>query len=259
MIGLREGIEASLIVGILIAYLKKTDQKHNYSKVWLGVIGALVTAIFVGLALSALDAGASERTEIAITGATSLLTVVFVTWMVFWMRKTARNLSSSLQSQLASASGFSLFAVAYLSIVREGVETSIFLWSEAKTTGGGVSAWLGATLGLLAAATLGWLIYRGMLRFNLGKFFTYTGAYLLVLTAGIFAYALGEFTELGFLPETSSAYDFTAVTPEGSPIEIALKGTLGYLPNPSWIQCAAWVGFVAISLALYLRKPAKKN
>jgi len=153
----------------------------------------------------------------------------------------------------------SLFAVAYLSIVREGVETSIFLWSEAKTTGGGVSAWLGATLGLLAAATLGWLIYRGMLRFNLGKFFTYTGAYLLVLTAGIFAYALGEFTELGFLPETSSAYDFTAVTPEGSPIEIALKGTLGYLPNPSWIQCAAWVGFVAISLALYLRKPAKRT
>jgi high-affinity iron transporter len=148
----------------------------------------------------------------------------------------------------------SLFAIAYLTVVREGVETSIFLWTAAKTTGEGQFAWLGATAGLLAAAILGYWIYKGMLKINLGRFFKYTGSYLLVLTAGILEYAIGEFTELGWIPETNTAFDLSFITPEGSPQLTFLEAAIAYNPAPSMIQAAAWFTFLIISLTMYLRQ-----
>lgn len=257
MIGLREGLEAALIIGILIAYLKKTDRMKHASKIVLGVAAALLTSILAGLGLSAIDEHASEQAEITITGITSLLAVVFVTWMVFWMAKTARHLSKELQSKVDQAletSGLALFAIAYLTVVREGVETSIFLWTAAKTTGEGQLAWLGATAGLVAAAILGYWIYKGMLKINLGRFFKYTGSYLLVLTAGILEYAIGEFTELGWIPETNTAFDLSFVTPEGSPQLTFLEAAIAYNPAPSMIQAAAWFTFLIIGLTMYLRQ-----
>jgi len=254
MIGIREGLEAALIIGILVAYLKKTSQQSKYRFIALGVLAALATAVLAGLGLTFLDEQASDHTEILITGTTSLLAVAFVTWMVFWMAKTSKNLSKEIHSKMEEASNLSLFVIAYLTVVREGVETSIFLWTAAKTTGEGQTAWLGAIVGILAAAVLGYWIFKGMLRINLGKFFQYTGTYLLVLTAGIFAYAIGEFTELGFLPETQTAYDLSGITPEGSVLEVTLKGTLGYNPTPTVLQVAAWATFLVISVGIYLRQ-----
>lgn len=257
MIGLREGLEAALIIGILVAYLKKTDRMNHVPKIALGVFAALATAILAGFGLSAIDENASEQVEITITGTTSLLAVVFVTWMVFWMAKTARHLSKELQSKVDQAletSGMALFFIAYLTVVREGVETSIFLWTAAKTTGEGQYAWLGATAGLVAAAVLGYWIYKGMLKINLGRFFKYTGSYLLVLTAGILEYAIGEFTELGWVPETGTAFDLTPITPVGSPVETFLGATIAYNPAPSLIQAAAWFAFLIIGLTMYLRQ-----
>ena len=267
MIGIREGLEAALIIGILIAYLKKTDRLQHAPKVVYGIVAALATAVLAGLGLSLIDENASEQVEITVTGITSLLAVVFVTWMVFWMAKTARHLNKEIQSKIDSAlatSNFALFAIAYLTVVREGVETSIFLWTAAKTTGEGQTAWLGAFAGLAAASILGYWIYKGMLKINLGRFFKYTGSYLLVLTAGIFSYAIGEFTELGWLPHSATAYDLSGLTPEGSALEVVLKGTLGYNPTPTVLQAALWSAFVVISLTAYLRQyrlpwAAKKN
>ena len=257
MIGLREGLEAALIIGILIAYLKKTDRMKHVPKIVYGVSAAIFTAVLAGLGLSAIDEGASEQAEITITGITSLLAVCFVTWMVFWMAKTARHLNRELHSKVDEAlktSGFALFVISYLTVVREGIETSIFLWTAAKTTGEGQTAWLGAFAGLAASALLGYWIYKGMLKINLGRFFKYTGSYLLILTAGIFAYALGEFTELHWLPETSLAYDFSQLTPEGEPLEVFLKGTIGYNYAPTLLQGFAWLAFVTIGLTAYLRQ-----
>ena len=257
MIGLREGLEAALIIGILIAYLKKTDRLKHAPSVIFGVISAIITAVLAGLGLSLIDEHASEQVEITITGTTSLLAVVFVTWMVFWMAKTARHLNRELQNKIDTAlktSGFALFTIAYLTVVREGVETSIFLWTAAKTTGEGQFAWLGAAAGLLASAILGYWIYKGMLKINLGRFFKYTGTYLLVLTAGILEYAIGEFTELGWLPETSTAFDLGFITPVGSPIETFLGAAIAYNPAPSMIQAFAWFSFLIITVTLYLRQ-----
>ncbi len=257
MIGLREGLEASLIIGILIAYLKKTDRLKQIPKIVYGVIAALATAVLAGLGLSAIDASVSTNVEITITGITSLLAVIFVTWMVFWMAKTARHLSKELESKVDTAlenSGTALFVIAYLTVVREGVETSIFLWTAAKTTGEGQYAWLGALLGLVSSALLGYWIYKGMLKINLGRFFKYTGNYLLVLTAGILEYAIGEFTELHWLPETGTAFNLGFLTPAGSPVETFLAATIAYNPAPTLIQAIAWFGFLAISVPLYLRQ-----
>ena len=257
IIGLREGLEASLIIGILIAYLKKTDRLSHVPKVVFGVVAAIVTSVLAGFSLSLIDEHASETAEITITGVTSLLAVIFVTWMVFWMAKTARHLSRELQSKIDTAietSGVALFVISFLTVVREGVETSIFLWTAAKTTGEGQLAWLGAVAGLAAASILGYWIYKGMLKINLGRFFKYTGSYLLVLTAGILEYSLGEFTELGWLPETQTAFDLGFITPVGSPVETFLSAAIAYNPAPSLIQAFAWFGFLVISLTLYLRQ-----
>jgi high-affinity iron transporter len=257
MIGLREGLEAALIIGILVAYLKKTDRMQHVNKIVYGVIAAVLTATFVGLALSTIDEAASETLEIALTGITSLLAVLFVTWMVFWMAKTARHLNKELQDKIDNAiqtSSVGLFFIAYFTVVREGVETSIFLWTAAKTTGSDQYAWVGAFAGLGLAALLGYWIYKGMLKINLGRFFKYTGSYLLVLTAGILAYAIGEFSEIGWVPETALAYDFSAITPKASWQEIFLRGTLGYSRDANWLQVGVWVTFLIVSLVAYLRQ-----
>jgi len=257
MIGLREGLEAALIIGILIAYLKKTDRLQHIPKIVYGVVAAVVTAVLAGLGLSLIEEHASETAEITITGVTSLVAVIFVTWMVFWMARTARHLSKELQSKIDTAietSGLALFFIAYFTVVREGVETSIFLWTAAKTTDEGQYAWVGAFAGLTAASILGYWIYKGMLKINLGRFFKYTGSYLLVLTAGILEYAIGEFTEIGLVPETSTAFDLGFITPVGSPIEVFLSTTIAYNGAPSMIQAAAWFSFLVVTLTLYLRQ-----
>lgn len=257
MIGLREGLEAALIIGILVAYLKKTERLQHLPKIVYGVVAAILTAVLAGLGLSAIEEQASETVEIAVTGITSLLAVIFVTWMVFWMAKTARRLSRELQSKIDTAletSGVALFVIAYLTVVREGVETSIFLWTAAKTTGEGQYAWVGAFSGLIAASILGYWIYKGMLKINLGRFFKYTGSYLLVLTAGILEYSIGEFTELHWIPETATAFDLSFITPADSAIEIFLSSTIAYNAAPSLLQAAAWFSFLIISLTIYLRQ-----
>lgn len=257
MIGLREGLEAALIIGILVAYLKKTDRMQHANKIVYGVIAAILTATIVGLALSTLDEHASEQLEITITGITSLLAVIFVTWMVFWMAKTARHLNKELQTKVDQAlqtSAGALFTIAYLTVVREGVETSIFLWTAAKTTGESQFAWVGAFSGLALAAVLGYWIYKGMLKINLGRFFKYTGTYLLILTAGILEYAIGEFTEIHLIPETATAFDLSFLTPEGSIQFSILEAAFAYNPAPSLIQAIAWFGFLIITLFLYLKQ-----
>ena len=257
LIGLREGIEAAIIISILVGYVVKLGERAQVSKIMTGAGAAIVVALALGFGLSGIEANVSSQIEIAITGITSLVAVAFVTWMVFWMATQSRAMASNLRSQVDAAvtrNSWSLAMVAFLAVIREGVETSILLWSTAKSTTGGGNVFGGAFLGLATAAVLGVLMFRGTLRFNLKHFFNITGLYLVVISAGIFSYALGEFQELGLLPFLSQpAYDLSTVFPEGSIQELVLVGTVAFNAAPTVLQVLGW-WLYAIPVALLFKR-----
>lgn len=260
MIGLREGLEASLVIGILVAYLKKQERIQDIRRVLIGVVAAILVSVLAGLGLTVLVADAEEGATQLIAGFASLLAVIFVTWMIFWMARHSRALPSELHNKLAAAtSTVTVVAIGFFSVVREGIETSIFLWSASAVSGqGSVTIW-GAVLGLATAAGLGYAIYRGSLRLNLRAFFAVTSSFLIVVAAGILAYAVKEFEELGWFPFLQGqTYNFESVTPEGSWIELLLKGTIGYNPAPSQLQTLVWFAYLLPIAYLFFNKTRKK-
>src|SRR5215203_713130 len=174
LITLREGLEAALIVSILVAYLVKTDRGDALRYVWAGLGAALVFSVAVGGSLALAADSLPSNAQAALEGVMALLAVAFVTWMVFWMARNARQLKGQLEEHLdnaAAAGAGALAAMAFVSVAREGFETALFLWTSFQATGGGASAAIGGVLGMTTAIALGFLIYRGALRVNLAKFF----------------------------------------------------------------------------------------
>ena len=167
LIGLREGLEAALVIGILVAYVVRIGRRDLLPRVWAGAGMAAGVSLTFGAALTYGPRGLSEHAQDAIGGFLSIAAVALITWMIFWMGRTARHLSERLQDQLAGAIAASRNAVVVMALVavgREGLETALFLWAGVKSTGATTSPVLGATLGLASAALLGYLIYRGALR-----------------------------------------------------------------------------------------------
>jgi high-affinity iron transporter len=260
LIGLREGIEAALIIGILVGYLVKSGRKNSVKAILFGVLAAIVTALLAAFLLNEVVASVPTGINELISGISSIAAVVFVTFMIYWMAKQSRSLAGNLRGKIDSAAGNSTFAlamIAYLAVVREGVETAIFIWSAAKTTAAGDNPVLGATLGLLVAAVLGYLIYRGSLNLNLKTFFRYTGAYLILVAAAILAYGLGELQQIGVLPFlTATTYDLTGVIQEGSTIDTVFRGTIGFNSAPTILQTLGY-GLYLLPTAWFYFKPRK--
>ncbi|MEO0023738.1 MAG: hypothetical protein RL196_179 [Actinomycetota bacterium] len=261
LIGIREGLEAALIISILASYLKKVGQQRQIRTMMIGVIAAIIASVVLGLALSLSLKDLPAYTQENITGFASLLAVIFITWMIFWMSKNSHRLAQSLRSGVDRAlagSSLGLVMVAFLSVIREGLETSISLWTAAKATGGDQASIIGAVLGLVSAAVIGYLMYRGAVKINLSLFFKITGAYLIVIAASIFAYAFAEFNESGlFTFLNGPSYDLSGVISEGSLIEVILKGAFGFAVAPTQMQTIAWCVFAVVAGWLYL-KPRKK-
>ena len=177
IIALREGLEAALIVGILVAYLVKSGRKAFLAPLWAGVLLAVVASLASGAFLTFTSTELSSRGEEFFAGTTSLLAVGLVTWMVFWMKRTARHLKGHLEGQMSTAilgGPLALAGAAFFAVVREGLETSLFIYANFKTVSSTPSATVGLLLGLGVAIGLGYLIYRSSIKINLGKFFTYT-------------------------------------------------------------------------------------
>jgi len=262
LIGLREGIEAAIIISILVGYVVKLNERQQIGKILTGAGLAILVALAVGFGLSGLESEVSDTTEIAITGTTSMLAVVFVTWMIFWMAKQSRAMAANLRARVDAAvtrSAWSLATVAFLAVIREGVETSILLWSTAKSAGGGTSVFGGAFLGLATAALAGYLMNRRALKFNLGTFFKITGGYLIVIAGGVFSYGIGEFQELHILPFlTNQAYDLTAMVPQNSVQDLILVGTVGFNAAPTVLQCIGWLVYVLPVAMLYAKANQQK-
>lgn len=262
VIGFREGLEAALIIGILAAYLVKLNRRHELPKLWTGVAAAIALSIGVGVVLGVLVENVPEGTNEFIAGVTSILAVVFVTWMIFWMAKQSRALSKELRNQVdqAEKTAWAMAGVAFLAVVREGIETSVFLWSSSRAAGADTQPLIGAILGFAAATVLGYLIYRGAVKLNLSKFFAYTGAFLIVVAAGIFGYGIHELQEIGLLPFlTATTYDLTGVIEPGGVIDTFLRGTISFRAAPSNLETVLWFAYLIPTAVLYYRGTKTKN
>ncbi|WP_329493280.1 iron uptake transporter permease EfeU [Kitasatospora herbaricolor] len=256
LIGLREGLEASLVVCILIAYLVKTGREEKLPPVWTGVGAAVALSMAFGAVLQFGSTQLTFEAQEALGGSLSVIAVGLVTWMVFWMRRTARHLKAELHGKLDAAIAMGTFALvttAFLAVGREGLETALFIWSAVQATDDGWSPLVGAALGLLTSVVLGWLFYRGALRINLAKFFTWTGAMLVVVAAGVLAYGVHDLQEAGWIPGLhSQAFDISSTIPKDSWYGTLLKGVFNFQPDPTVLQLAVWAAYLIPTLAIFL-------
>ena len=254
LIGLREGLEASLIVSILIAYLVKTNRRNEIRHIWAGVGAAIGVVLAIFTAITLIFSQVSFFWQEVIGGTLSITAAGLVTWMIFWMRRTARTLKRELEGHMESALALgpaALITIAFITVGREGLETAAILWSTiiGSTTG---SPFVGALAGIVVAVILGYLIYRGALRINLSKFFTITGALLIVVAAGVLAYGIFDLQEAGVLPGFGSrAFDISATIPPDSWYGTLLKGTLNLQPDPSWLQVVVWVAYIVPVMVMF--------
>lgn len=255
LIGLREGLEAGIVVMVLVAFLVKSDRRDALRWVWLGVGAAIAMTVGVFLAIRYGAYGLTGLTAEAIAGIASLVAVAVVTSMVLWMRRASAGLSGDLRagmSQALETGAAAVVMLSFLAVGREGFETALFMvgYAEAET------AWplVGLVIGVIAAAGIAWAMYAGAVRINLAKFFTYTGLFLIVVAAGILSYGIGALQTVGWLPgQEHRAFDISASMDWSSWYGQILQGVLNVTPTPTVLQLLAWGGYLVVVVTLFLR------
>lgn len=261
LITLREGIEATLIVSILLAYLTKLERSDAARLVWWGTGTAIVVSIAVGSVIFAIEGEFEGTGEQLFEGLVTLTAVTVLTWMIFWMRRQGARIRSELHERLDTAlvtGGPAIALLAFVAVVREGIETALFIFAAAKgtavTSGGVAEQLLGAAIGLAAAAVLGALLYRGGIKMDLRTFFRVTGGLLIVVAAGLFAFSIHELQEAGVLPFlTTIAFDISGVLPDDAGPGGIMRALIGYQANPTWLEVLAWIGYIVTVGTLFLR------
>lgn len=263
LIGLREGLEAALVVSILVAFLVRTDRRDALPKVWAGVAVAVAISVAVTVGLGFAQQQLTFTAQEALGGSLSIVAVGFVTWMIFWMRKVGRTISAELEDRLSSAVAMGSTAVvvmAALAVGREGLETALFFYTAAQAAGETTQPLIGFLVGIAIAVGLAYLIYRGALRINLGKFFTVTGVLLIFVAAGILAYGVHDLQEAAILPGlTTLAFDVSAAIPPDSWYGTLLKGIFNFSPQTTVLEAIVWIAYVATVLPLFLRPTRSKR
>src|SRR5437016_1481228 len=259
LIGLREGLEAALVVGILVAYLVRSDHRAALKPLWIGVTAAVVISLIAGALLTFTSREMTTQAQEGFGGFMSIAAVSFVTWMIFWMRRTARSLKGELQGRLGTAlaiGGGALALTAFIAVGREGLETALFVWTAVQATGSSYTPVVGAALGLLTATALGYLVYRGSVHLDLGKFFRYTGAGLVVVAAGVLAYGMHDLQEAGMLHAAGMsrvAFDATGILPPSSWWGSLFKGMFSISAAPSRLEVGIWLAYVIPTMVFFLR------
>ena len=257
--GLREGVEAALIVAIVLAYLVRTGNGRHAAKIWLGTLAAVATSLVVGVALFVTVGGLQQPYEQIFEGATMLVAAAVVTWMLFWMRRQAMSVKGNLQAAvdrvLTEGTAWGLSLLAFTAVIREGLETSLFLVGQANSADAGASSVIvGAVAGLGVAAIIGWGLYSGSRRVNLAVFFRWTGVALIFIAAGLLSHAVHEFIEVGVIGfGTAIAFDISATLPHGEGIGQFLRAILGYSATPEVTTLVVHVAYLVVVLRLYLR------
>lgn len=257
--GLREGVEAALIVGIIASYLVKIGRADRLSSVWLGVAAAVAASATIGVLAFLLLGSLQGTAEKLFAGSASLLAVVILTYMLFWMRKQAVTLGADLRSgvdrAVASTSVLGLSLLAFTAVIREGIETALFLLGQTTAAADqALSVVVGAFIGLLIAAGIGVLIFRVGMRLNLSAFFNVTGAALVVIASGLLSYGVHEFIELGLLPALiNPVYDISAILPHKEGIGQFLRAIVGYSSTPELTTLLAQGAYLVFGLFFYVR------
>ncbi|MFF0162215.1 iron uptake transporter permease EfeU [Streptomyces sp. NPDC005263] len=270
LIGLREGLEAGLIVSILVATLVRADARSRLPQVWTGVLAAIALAMSFGAVLTFTAASLSATAQEAFAGTLSVIAVAFVTAMVFWMRRSARGLAGEIKEKVTGALGMGagvLIVTSFLAVGREGLETALFLWTTAQAAGESGGPLTGAAIGLGLAAGLCWSLYRRVLKINLAKFFAATGAVLIVIAAGVLGYGLRDLQEGGVLPgKTAYAIDLSGSIDAGSWYSTLVQGVFNLTPAMTWLQIVGYGGYLAVVLPLFVHgvratapKPARRE
>jgi high-affinity iron transporter len=253
LIALREGLEAALIIGILVAYVKRSNRGSALTQIWIGVGAAIVVSLGFGAFLTFTSSQLTDKGEMVFAGVTSVVATALVSLMVFWMKRTARTIKGELESKVETAlplGGLALMSAAFFAVVREGLETALFLFSNFKTVSKDFGPSLGLILGLIAAVLLGVAIYRRSIRINLSKFFAITGTALLVIAGGVLAHGVREFQDLGILPGDHS-FSWHLNNPNNI-IESFLSGTVGISTDVTWLQLGVWAVYLGLILPLFL-------
>lgn len=262
--GLREGVEAALIVSIICAYLARTGNGQHLGRIGLGVSAAVAASAALGFVIFATLGELRTPWEQVFEGATMLVAAAVVTWMLFWMRRqtspVAGQLQRALDQVLTAGSAWGLALLAFTAVIREGLETALFLVGQATaamTSSGGAgpaSVLAGAVVGLLISVGLGFAFYRGSRRLNLGRFFRWTGVLLVFIAAGLLGSAVHEFVEIGWIPlGAQTAFDISATLPHEEGVGLFLRALFGYSLTPEVVALAVWGSYLVTILSLFLR------
>ncbi len=263
LIMLREGIEAALIVGIVAGFLHQSGNGRLMPKVWLGVVAAALMCLGLGLAIHTATGEIPQKQQELVVGVIGLVAVAMLTYMVLWMKKAARSMKRQLEDSVQTAlskggSGWALVGMAFLAVAREGLESVFFLLAVFQQS----PSWrmpTGAVAGLLAAVAVGALVYRGGMRLNLAKFFRITGAFLIVVAAGLLAGSLRALHEAGVWNHLQTiVFDISHILHEDSPLGVLLGGFFGYTDHPTQGEVLIWLLYLIPVMYWFLRdsKPA---
>lgn len=247
LLSLREGLEAALIIGILLGTLRKIERSDYRSMVWAGTLSAVALSILGAIGIYSLGASFEGQAEEIFEGITMLLAAAVLTWVILWMRHHAHTLNKQLETDVRQAvfkgSKKALFALAFLAVIREGIELALILTAASFTTDR-VQILLGAALGLGLSVLLAWLLFNSLVRLNLQKFFQVTSILLILFAAGLVAYGVHELNEAGWIPSVvEHVWDLNPILNENSFVGAILKTLFGYNANPSLTEVIAYVGY----------------
>jgi high-affinity iron transporter len=262
LLSLREGIEAALIIGTLLGALRQTRRPEFIPALWLGTISASILSILTAILLTTFGLEMKDPGEAIFEGFTMIVAAGLLTWMIFWMSRQARFMKANLEADVhrVSQSGRrAIFFVAFVAILREGIELALFLSASVFATSNAIQTTLGAILGLGTAILLGWSIFATTVRLDLRRFFQVTGFMLVLFAAGLIAHGVHEFTEVRWIPSIiERVWDLTSIVSAESTLGQLLGALFGYSPAPSLTEMIAYVIYftgVIIALRFTGRKP----
>jgi len=256
VLSLREGLEAALIIGIVLGILRNLDRRDLSFLVWAGAISALIISFMVAFVLNLISTEFEGAGEQVFEGITMLLAAGILTWMIFWMRTYSISMREELELGVPQATSkrrqWALFLLAFLAVLREGIELALFLLAV-RLTSSPVQTVLGASLGIGGAILLGWILFATTRRVSLTHFFQYTNALLIVFAAGLVGIGIHEFNEAGWVPAIiEHIWDVSFIIPEESTFGQLLRALVGYSSSPSLSQVIAYVGYwVILGLSLW--------
>lgn len=267
LLSLREGLEAALIIGIVLGALAKIRRNDLSPAVWLGTLSAVGVSILTALLLTTFGMSLEETAEQIFEGITMLIAAGILTWMIFWMSKQARFLKSELEAGVnkaaASTGKRAMFWLAFVAVVREGVELAIFVTAaffagdQSQVTSNIIQTLAGTILGLGTAALLGWTLFATTVRLDLRRFFQVTGILLILFAAGLVAHGVHEFNEVGWIPAVvEHVWDMNVVLDEASVLGQLLRTLFGYNGNPSLTEVIAYFAYLAVVTVFWRRDTA---